>query len=145
MGDETADTASADARTCVVATRPETFARCREGLYPVPRSYDRTRAAVEVLACYRTAPVSAVTHYARVTGRTEQHRGEEGPLTERDWERLVDPVAETSTVVVFALDELVELDTPIENDRHGVRGAWYCTLETLRTAEALSELVDRTD
>lgn len=133
-----------DARACVVATRPETFARCREGVYPAPGSYDRTRADFELLACYRTAPVSAVTHYARVAGRREQRRGEAGPLSERDWERLVDPVAETDAVVVFELDELVPLAKPVENDGIAVRGAWYCTLGSLRAADTLSALADRT-
>lgn len=134
----------AGARTCIVATRPETFARYREGVYPAPRSYDRTRADFRLLACYRTAPVSAVTHYARVTGRTEQRRGEAGPLTERDWERLVDPVAETDTVVAFELDDPVALETPVENDGVAVRGAWYCPFEALSAADTLSALAERT-
>lgn len=132
-----------DARVCVVATRPDTFERCRAGVYPAPRSYDRTREPFEYVALYRTAPVSAITHYARVTDRVEQTRGGPGPLDERDWAATVDPFSTERTVVVFELDDLIALDPPVENDRTGVRGAWYCTLGDLRTATTLSELADR--
>jgi hypothetical protein len=132
-----------DARLCLVATRPDTFERCREGLYPAPRSYDRTREPFDYMGFYRTAPVSAVTHYGRVTDRIEQHRGGPGPLSEADWRRLIEPFSDEERAVVFALDELVPLDRPVENDRTGVRGAWYCTLDDLRTARTLSELAER--
>jgi hypothetical protein len=139
--DASGDTAGPDdARVCLVATRPETFERCRAGFYPSPRSYDRTEAAFEYLACYRTAPVSAVTHFARVTDRVEQRRGEPGPMDADDWAATIDPFSDTDTVVVFGLDDLVELDEPVENDRSGVRGAWYCTLGELRSARRLSDL-----
>jgi hypothetical protein len=129
-----------DARVCVVATRPDTFERCRAGIYPAPRSYDRTTEPFEYLACYRTAPVSAVTHYARVTDRVEQRRGEDGPMDGSDWVATVDPFSDAETVVVFELGDLVALGRPVENDRSGVRGAWYCSLGDLRRARTLSEL-----
>ena len=141
--DHPADDAPGDARVCLVATRPDTFARCRDGLYPAPRSYDRTREPFDYIAVYRTAPVSAVTHYARVTDRVEQRRGDPGPLTEADWAALIDPFWSEDRVVVFALDELVPLDTPVENDRTGVRGVWYCTVDDLRAAGTLSGLAAR--
>jgi len=138
-GDKPSETGVAR-RVCIVATRPATFARCREGLYPAPESYDRTTRAFEYMAFYRTAPVSAVTHYARVTDRVVQERGSEGPLTPQEWAELVDPFADASAVVVFELGELVELDRPVENDMQAVRGAWYCTLAALEGATSLSEL-----
>jgi hypothetical protein len=141
--DAPADDAPGDARVCVVATRPDTFERCREGFYPAPRSYDRTRADFEYVAFYRTAPVSAVTHYARVTARTEQTRGESGPMDEADWAALIDPFSEERVVVVFEFAPLVPLDRPVENDLHGVRGAWYCTVTDLREATTLSALRER--
>jgi hypothetical protein len=141
--DRPADDAPGGARVCLVATRPDTFARCRDGVYPAPRSYDRTREPFDYMAFYRTAPVSAVTHYARVTDRVEQRRGDPGPLTAADWEALIDPFSSEDRVVVFLLDELVPLDTPVENDRTGVRGAWYCTVDDLRTAGTLSGLAAR--
>ncbi|EMA71101.1 hypothetical protein C462_08275 [Halorubrum distributum JCM 13916] len=138
--DAPSDDAPGDARVCVVATQPETFERCRAGFYPAPRSYDRTRAEFEYMAFYRTAPVSAVTHYARVVDRTEQTRGEPGPMEEADWAALIDPFSEERVVVVFEFDDLVPLERPVDNDLNGVRGAWYCTVADLRGAETLSAL-----
>ena len=139
------DDAPAEGRVCVVATRPATFERCRDGFYPAPRSYDRTRADFGYMAFYRTAPVSAVTHYARVTRRTEQARGDPGPMTEADWAALVDPFSEERVVVVFEFDSLVPLDAPVANDGHGVRGAWYCSVAALRRSGTLSALAERAE
>ena len=139
------DDAPGDARVCVVATQPDTFERCRAGFYPAPRSYDRTRAEFGYMAFYRTAPVSAITHYASVVDRTEQARGDPGPMDESDWAALIDPFSEERVVVVFEFDEPVPLDRPVENDLNGVRGAWYCTVDDLREAATLSELRDRAD
>ena len=139
------DDAPGDARVCVVATRPDTFERCLDGFYPAPRSYDRTRADFDYMAFYRTAPVSAVTHYARVVDRTEQTRGEPGAMGEADWEALIDPFSEERVVVVFAFADLVPLERPVENDLNGVRGAWYCTVADLREATTLSGLRDRSE
>ena len=132
--------ADPDARVCVVATRPDTFDRCRDGFYPVPADYERATAAFEYMAFYRTAPVSAITNVARVVDRTEQVRGEAGPMSEADWQATIEPFSDTDRVVVFEFDELSALATPVENDLSGVRGAWYCRLGDLREAEVLSEL-----
>jgi hypothetical protein len=141
--DAPADDAPGDARVCVVATQPDTFERCRDGFYPAPRSYDRTRATFDYMAFYRTAPVSAITHYARVLDRTEQRRGATGPMDERDWTALIDPFSEERVVVVFEFDDIVPLASPVENDINGVRGAWYCSIADLRAAAVLSDLADR--
>jgi hypothetical protein len=95
------------------------------------------------MAFYRTAPVSSVTHYARVTDRKAQTRGQPGPMDEADWTALIDPFSDEDRVVVFTFDELVPLDTPVANDENGVRGAWYCTVADLRAAPTLSALADR--
>jgi len=132
-------------RVCIVATRDATFERCRAGLYPAPQSYDRTTAPFEYMAFYRTAPVSAITHYAPVTDRIEQRRGDVGPLDEADWQATIDPFSDEQNAVVFELGALVALDPPVENDRTGVRGAWYCSLEALRNSRTLSDLAARSE
>ena len=139
------DDAPDDGRVCVVATQPPTFERCREGFYPAPRSYDRTRAEFEYMAFYRTDPVSAITHYAPVTARTEQVRGDPGPMDDEDWAALIDPFSEERVVVVFEFDDIVPLDAPVDNDGHGVRGAWYCSIGDLRDSGTLSALAERAD
>ncbi len=143
--DAPADDAPGDGRVCVVATQPDTFERCREGFYPAPRSYERTRRAFAYMAFYRTVPVSAITHYAPVTNRVEQTRGEPGPMTEADWSALIDPFSSESVAVVFELGDLVPLEQPVGNDATGVRGAWYCRVDDLRTADTLSALADRAE
>ena len=137
------DDAPGDARVCVVAAQSGTFDECRAGIYPAPRSYDRTRAEFDYMAFYRTAPTSAITHYAPVTGRVEESRRDEGHMTAERWRTLIEPFSEERTVVVFELGELVPLASPVANDGNGVRGAWYCTIEDLRAATTLSALADR--
>lgn len=132
-----------EARVCVVATRPETFECCLEGIYPAPHSYERTGAEFEYMAFYRTAPTSGITHYAPVTGRFEETRAEAGRMTEAHWETLIDPFSDAERVVVFELGDPIMLDDPVMNDASGVRGAWYCTVGDLRAAGTVSELSDR--
>lgn len=139
------DDAPGGSSVCVVATQPDTFERCRVGFYPSPQSYSRTRRSFDYIAFYRTAPVSSVTHYARVTDRVSQSRGHPGPMDEADWTALIDPFSDEEEVVVFMLDDLVPLDTPVVNDGNGVRGAWYCTIADLRSASTLSALAGRAE
>ncbi|MFC7071912.1 hypothetical protein ACFQJ7_10730 [Halovenus rubra] len=137
------DDAPGEASVCVVAAQPDTFERCRDGFYPCPQSYPRTRKSFEFMAFYRTAPVSSITHYAQITDRVTQTRERPGPMSEDDWKTLIDPFSDAETVVVFRFGDLVPLETPVANDRNGVRGAWYCTVTDLRTTSTLSALSDR--
>jgi hypothetical protein len=141
FGDGPDDDAPAEATVCTVATRPDTFDRCREGFYPSPRSYPRTRRSFDYMAFYRTAPTSAITHYARVTDRTVEHADAPGPVMDgTDWAELIEPFSDEREAMVFHLDDLVALASPVANDRNGVRGAWYHTIDDLRASATLSEL-----
>jgi hypothetical protein len=143
--DAPTDDAPGDARACVVATRPDTFDACREGVYPCPRSYPRSREPFAFMAFYRTAPTSAITHYARVRERVADERGPDSRLGEAYWRTLLDPFTDEREATVFELGELVPLSTPVANDRNGVRGAWYCTVADLRAAGTVSDLAARAE
>jgi hypothetical protein len=134
------DDAPSAADVCVVATQPDTFQRCRDGIYPSPATYPRTERPFSYLALYRTAPVSAITHYARITARTPQTRGEQGPLTPTDWKQLIDPFSDCDSVIVFEFESLIPLEDPVKNDQQGVRGAWYTDIGALRESTTISEL-----
>ena len=144
-----ADDAPADASVCTVATQTETFQRCREGFYPCPRSYPRTDREFDYMAFYRTAPTSAITHYAPVTDRTLERADEAGSegatMDDGDWRDLIEPFSEEREVVVFHLGDLTVLDSPVVNDVTGVRGAWYHTVGDLQAAASLSELAERAE
>jgi len=138
------DDAPGDATVCVVATRPDTFERCRAGFYPSPASYDRSRRGFGYMALYRTAPVSAVTHYAPVVGRHAESRDEDGTMSESDWRDCIDPFVDDDEVIVLEFDDLVPLEEPVTDDpgSNGVRGAWYCEIDDLRDSATVSELAD---
>jgi len=141
FGETPADDAPADAAVCTVATQTPTFRRCRDGFYPCPRSYPRADRAFDYMAFYRTAPTSAITHYARVTERTVERAADPGPVMDgTDWAALIEPFSEEREAVVFHLGDPVALGDPVVNDRNGVRGAWYHTVGDLRAAGTLSEL-----
>jgi hypothetical protein len=129
---------SDDERVMIVAVVDETFDIVRHhGFYPSPISYERATEPTAYLALYRTAPQSAITHYAPIEDRFEN----EGSHADIDWfGRLIGSRSNDETAVVFRLGDLTPLDRPVMNDTDGVRGAWYVTLDALEAATDLSEL-----
>jgi hypothetical protein len=127
-----------DDRTMVVAMVDETYRIARdEGFYPCPVSYERVDADADVLGVYRTAPQSAITHYAPI----ERRFVDDGEWMGDDrFESLVGSRSADEEAVVFELDTLVALDTPVRDDDGGLRGAWFTTVDELERAETLSEL-----
>lgn len=114
--------------------RDETFKKYMEGVYPVPSTYSRASKKFKLLAAYRKAPISAVTHVAQVKKRekTRNSSSHIEDLLRRDHDELT----------VFHLEDPKEID-PVENDISGVRGTWYTSLQEIRDAEKLSDLTEK--
>jgi hypothetical protein len=124
-------------QVCLVAVKPETFELCREGLYPVPVEYSRNDREFEGFGFYQVSPVSAVTHTARIQDSRVESPGES--ISAEQWNRLGLPG--NSKAVVYRLGVLQELEHRVENDlRSGIRGAWYASMDDLRSADILSDL-----
>jgi hypothetical protein len=139
-GTDGADGESRDGseRVMIVATVDETFDIARHhGFYPCPISYERATEPAAYLALYRTAPQSAITHYARIEDRFE----DDGSWADIDWyDRLIGSRSDDETAMVFRLGDLLALDRPVTNDTDGVRGAWYTTFDALEEATALTDI-----
>jgi hypothetical protein len=124
-------------QVCLVAVRPETFEFCREGLYPVPVDYSRNDREFERFGFYQVSPVSAVTHTARIQGSRVEEPGES--ISDEQWN--APGLSGDSRAVVYRLGVLQELEHRVENDlSSGLRGAWYASMDDLRSAEVLSDL-----
>jgi hypothetical protein len=125
-------------RVMIVAVVDETFDIARHhGFYPCPTSYDRADEPAAYLALYRTAPQSAITHYAPIEERFE----DDGSWADIDWyDRLIGSRSGDETAMVFRLGDLVPLDQPVTNDINGVRGVWYTSLDALDEATELTDI-----
>lgn len=122
-------------RTLVVSVDDYSFEQAGErSFYAFPASYGRDRC--EYIAFYRGKPVQAITHYAKVEDVLEDPEC----LTQMDRIRMF-PDRSDESATVFKLDELVELDTPVESDEQWVQGAVYREIDQVRSAKRISELL----
>lgn len=121
-------------RTIIVGVGDHAFKVASEkGIYAFPDSYNRK--IQDYIAFYQTSPVSAVTHYAKIEGESD----ESNKLTSKDKIRMFPRLS--SDAVVWEIGELKELEKPVEADRGtGVQGAWYVPLEKIKSADKLSDL-----
>lgn len=102
--------------------------------YACPASYGRDRG--NYVAFYQTEPISSITHYAKV----EEVFEDDGDFLSAIDRMHMTPNQSSNKATVFKLEEIHELDDPVENDVYGVQGAWYKDLDKIKGAERLSEL-----
>ena len=122
-------------RTLIASVDDYSFEQARErSFYAFPASYGRDRC--EFIAFYRGKPVQAITHYAEVVDVLEDPEF----LTQMDRIRMF-PERSDESAVVFRLDELTELDTPVECDGYWIQGAMYRDIEQVKSVKRISELL----
>jgi hypothetical protein len=105
-----------------------------EGYYAFPET--SPRRATDNIAFYRVSPISAITHVADVT---EVVKGGEIDETYR---LIAFGDKADKEAIVFYLDNLRELDEPVESNGKGVQSPMYVTLTELVEAEVVSDLMD---
>jgi len=119
-------------KVCIVAMREETFNMFLEDqVYPVPERYPRASNHFSCIAAYRKAPISAITHIARIRDQeiTDNPRPSIDQLLRQDYSKLK----------LFHVEKPEKISR-VENNQSGVRGARYTSVSQIRQANSLSKI-----
>jgi hypothetical protein len=103
---------------------------------------DNSTPDVQYVAFYRTAPVSAITHFAQVIYTEKNALPREFLATNKD---MLAKVAEENSLdkpkKLYYLKRIIELPHKIEKDKnHGIKSKWIKTIAQLLAARTLSDL-----
>lgn len=124
-------------QTLITSVGDFSFEQAKErNFYACPASYGWKKC--DYIAFYRGKPVSAVTHFAKIKNISEDG----DPLTRADRIRMF-PDRMDETAVVYEIGDLEKLESPVEcAGGHAVQGAMYEDLETLKSADAVTDLME---
>lgn len=101
--------------------------------------YSSSREIPEYIAFYRIDPVSSITHFAKVQGVVE------GDDIDETYRLIAfgDKADEKAIVVHF--EDIKELDNPVNGEGLGVQAPMYSTLDELKEADIVKNLMDLSD
>lgn len=121
----------------IVSVDDYSFEQAKErNFYACPASYGRGDKG-EYVAFYQNSPRSAITHYAKIKEVFEDH----GEFLNSKDKLMMLPGLGNNHATVFKLEEVKELEEPIENNiSGGVQGSWYVKMEELKEATELSNI-----
>ena len=130
-------TASArDKDLMIVPVSNYSFQRAVEGkFYAFPKSYGRDTSK-KFIAFYRTQPVKAITHYARIK------KVKIKPLKDFSTRDMLMMFGHrgSNEIVVFELDPLIKLETPVVSGKKTIQGCKYSLLDYLLKVKSLDDL-----